>query len=267
METSNVASRRIHRLACHFGAVTCSASLASLVCHGDSDNSSSRRKDNRLLFARQGSYSQAFYMRQTTGSQTVLLDKEGRTTPQQVIDTIDSTPVKYSIPRTKVEPLFSKPASESKEVKEYGALPSDDLPLFARTADGSDAVMQAPEFGYSKSEPPSKKNIGLEWSPCMDVVELDAGYVITMELPGVNAEDIRVEVNTNRLVISGMRSTEWWLNLNKINRRAIYHRRELFPGPYRVVWLIPEASNVDSITAEFIDGFLRIWVPKLHGPF
>jgi HSP20 family molecular chaperone IbpA len=38
----------------------------------------------------------------------------------------------------------------------------------------------------------------LEWSPRMDVAESGSDYVVTIELPGVSASTIRVEVNDER---------------------------------------------------------------------
>ena len=36
---------------------------------------------------------------------------------------------------------------------------------------------------------------GIEWSPRMDVVESGVNYVLTIEIPGVNVDDIRVEIH------------------------------------------------------------------------
>jgi HSP20 family molecular chaperone IbpA len=39
---------------------------------------------------------------------------------------------------------------------------------------------------------------GIEWSPRMDVAESDRNYVMTVEIPGVNINDIRVEVDDQK---------------------------------------------------------------------
>lgn len=270
MDLSDVARRRMHLIACHIGAVQCNpcsvssrTSLATLVCSSGSGTLSGSRKDNRLLYSRQGSHTQAFYMHQSTGSQLVVSNEEGCMDSQQVIDKYSGGEVKQFFPAQEWqhrEPLFSKPVSDVKNMMEYGELPSvEGVPLFARRADDGDVKVQTAE---SKKKQSNNENIGLEWYPRMDIVESGSAYVVTVELPGVDAESIRVEVSSNRLIITGTRSTEWWLNLTKVNRSAIYHCRELSQGPYRVVWHIPRDGNVDFITAEFIDGFLRILVPK-----
>lgn len=43
-----------------------------------------------------------------------------------------------------------------------------------------------------------KSDAGMEWSPRMDIAESRAKYVVTVELPGVRADDIQVEVNNER---------------------------------------------------------------------
>ena len=39
---------------------------------------------------------------------------------------------------------------------------------------------------------------GVEWSPRMDVAESEGKYVMTVEVPGVNIKDIRVEVDEHK---------------------------------------------------------------------
>jgi HSP20 family molecular chaperone IbpA len=40
--------------------------------------------------------------------------------------------------------------------------------------------------------------LGFEWFPRMDVVESGTAYVVTVELPGVNVDGIRVEIDHGR---------------------------------------------------------------------
>ena len=39
---------------------------------------------------------------------------------------------------------------------------------------------------------------GIEWSPRMDVAESGCNYVVTVEIPGVNRHDIRVEIDDQK---------------------------------------------------------------------
>jgi len=39
---------------------------------------------------------------------------------------------------------------------------------------------------------------GMEWSPRINIIESKCSYVITVELPGVDVSDIRVEMDGNK---------------------------------------------------------------------
>lgn len=39
---------------------------------------------------------------------------------------------------------------------------------------------------------------GMEWSPRMDIAESGSNFIVTLELPGVNSDDMRVEINDQR---------------------------------------------------------------------
>ncbi len=47
------------------------------------------------------------------------------------------------------------------------------------------------------------------WAPPVEVRESDGSLVISVELPGLNKEDVKVEVNEDTLVIHGERKREW----------------------------------------------------------
>lgn len=44
----------------------------------------------------------------------------------------------------------------------------------------------------------STKIAAFRWSPRMDVAESGRNYVITVEIPGVNIDDIRVEIDDQK---------------------------------------------------------------------
>src|SRR5213594_3022557 len=47
-----------------------------------------------------------------------------------------------------------------------------------------------------------------DWTPASDIYETDAGYLIAIDLPGVNREAVEIDVDDNRLVIKGTRVIE-----------------------------------------------------------
>lgn len=173
-------------------------------------------------------------------------------------------------------PLFSKPSTRA-------VAPPVSEPLFSRSSSLSPQEVEkekeaaALAWAAAEEQPshPETESIGkgYEWFPRMDVVESGSAYVVTVELPGVNVDGICCEVTFDSLVISGSRSTDWWKN-NGDNHNysngngsangngSVYHRRDLQQGPYRAVWRLPKNADVGAISAEFIEGFLRVVVPK-----
>ncbi|XP_009779651.2 uncharacterized protein [Nicotiana sylvestris] len=105
---------------------------------------------------------------------------------------------------------------------------------------------------------------GSEWCPRMDVAESGCMYIVLIELPGVNINDIKVEISDKSLIVSGNRSTQWSKVATYSNGSvSSYHKREIVQGPYRVFWPLPTNANKDSVSAEFVDGLLQITIPKL----
>eukprot|EP00250_Pteridium_aquilinum_P006109 c16091_g1_i2 orf=213-1094(-) len=291
MDSSEAASRRMHRIASHLAASpqnSWSPSLATVVCSSSSGiQSSSRkdgrllyarqdshvpaylrdvkgcqgsnagsvsqgnsRKDSRLLFARQGSHTQAYFMRKCVETQvTPPIEKED-TSSQQLQSRLDGFDI------------FSKASSNLKYCEQDGRYSSEE-PLFARSSSDGGNKAQVKEPAYVELQNTNVKNNERGWLPRMDIVESRAAYVFTIELPGVNADSIRVEVNNDRLLVSGSRSMEGWIDNGKQSEEALYHRRELSQGPFMARWPIPKNTDIDRIFAEFMDGFLLIHVPKI----
>uniref|UniRef100_A0A2P2KCP9 Small heat-shock protein n=1 Tax=Rhizophora mucronata TaxID=61149 RepID=A0A2P2KCP9_RHIMU len=104
----------------------------------------------------------------------------------------------------------------------------------------------------------------------MNVAESARNYIITVEVPGVNANDIRVEVDDKNLRVLGNRSIQnWRMTAGSRDLISAYHKREILQGPYQVAWPLPLDVNRDNVCAEFTvflkrrDGLLQIIIPKL----
>lgn len=229
-------------------------------------NSVIKRYDNMVLFARQGTASQGFFMRQVTTEQFPDHDVRAASrldSPLECSIELSSTPdKKFFASKSSQGPMFSKPvecqqgSTASHEVSQQQLAVQS--PMFAKPASGNTKSGQT-NSAECHLTGQVMNNLN-EWSPRMDVVESGSTYVVTIELPGVSASGIRVEVDDKRLVITGKRSTEWWRDGN--NKYAVYHKRELSEGPYCVAWQLPANSNRDAVSAEFVDGLLQIRIPK-----
>jgi len=94
--------------------------------------------------------------------------------------------------------------------------------------------------------------------PALDVVEETNQYVLKLDLPGINKEDIKVSVENGVLTIEGERKSE---NEEKDKQ---FHRVERRYG--RFVRTLNLGTGVDNskIHAAYKDGVLQLSVPKLE---
>lgn len=103
-----------------------------------------------------------------------------------------------------------------------------------------------------------------EWSegmsqvvrPKLDIREAGEAYIITVEVPGVQKDDVHVEVKHDSLIISGEKKQE----TEKKEER--YHRVERSYGTFRRVLALPDDAKGDDIRASFKDGILTLRVPR-----
>lgn len=95
-----------------------------------------------------------------------------------------------------------------------------------------------------------------EWSPAVDIIEDEKEYLIKVELPEVQKDDVKVTVEGGTLTISGERKAE------KEEKGRRLHRLERFYGRFERSFTIPDDAEADNVKAEFKDGVLRVHLPK-----
>ena len=94
------------------------------------------------------------------------------------------------------------------------------------------------------------------WTPSVDIYETDAGVIVAVDLPGVNKEDVMVEVKDTILTISGERSTD------AAGQAANYYRRERLCGKFQRTFTLHALVTPDQIKAKFKNGVLLIEIPR-----
>jgi HSP20 family protein len=94
------------------------------------------------------------------------------------------------------------------------------------------------------------------WTPAVDIYEDSDAFLIKLELPEVNKDDVKVSLDDNKLSISGERKFE------NEDKREGYHRVERSYGQFYRSFTLPPNVNVESINAQFTDGVLRLTLPK-----
>lgn len=94
------------------------------------------------------------------------------------------------------------------------------------------------------------------WAPKVDIYDTKDAFIIKAELPGVNKNDIKVDVDGRLLTLRGERKSE------VENKESAYFRREMFFGSFERTFTLPEAVDPGLIKAEYKDGVLHLEVPK-----
>ncbi len=95
-----------------------------------------------------------------------------------------------------------------------------------------------------------------EWAPLVDIVEDDKEYLIKVELPEVQKDDVKVTVESGTLTISGERKAE------KEQKGRRFHRVERYYGRFERSFSVPDDAEADDVKAEFKDGVLRVHLAK-----
>ncbi|MCE5202891.1 MAG: Hsp20/alpha crystallin family protein [Coriobacteriales bacterium] len=111
---------------------------------------------------------------------------------------------------------------------------------------------------FSRLGAPSEtENLGgVAWMPKIDVKSKGDDIVVRAELPGINPDDVDIELADNVLTIRGERKfeeekeDEGWLI------------RESSYGAFERSMVLPDGVTPDNIKAEYRDGILEIHVPK-----
>lgn len=93
---------------------------------------------------------------------------------------------------------------------------------------------------------------GAAWRPYTDIFETEAGVTILVDLPGVEKEDVSVEVKENILTIKGNRTFKETVDESK------YYRRERNHGSFQRSFGMRGTIAPEKIKASFKNGVLKI---------
>jgi HSP20 family protein len=98
------------------------------------------------------------------------------------------------------------------------------------------------------------------WVPLADLSETDDAYVVKAELPGVNKNQVNIQLQDREIVISGeFREPETGDGKGDGTRR---HRSTRRTGQFELRTYLPGDVNADAVTAQLSDGILTVAIPK-----
>ncbi|MGQ4915512.1 MAG: Hsp20/alpha crystallin family protein [Candidatus Asgardarchaeia archaeon] len=108
---------------------------------------------------------------------------------------------------------------------------------------------------FSELIPSIEAEFGLK-EPLMDMMEDENDIIVTMEIPGVSKDDIKIQVYDNTLEVKAETKTKEEYKDKNVIRMERQHT-----GFYRKITL-PEEVDFENAKASYENGILKIILPK-----
>jgi len=95
-----------------------------------------------------------------------------------------------------------------------------------------------------------------QWIPRVDIKEETNRFVLYADIPGVDPQDIEVQMDKGMLTIKGERRGEATLENESFSRIERYH------GSFHRRFALPDSADPEGISASGHNGVLQITIPK-----
>ncbi|KAB2890604.1 MAG: Hsp20/alpha crystallin family protein [Desulfobulbaceae bacterium] len=89
--------------------------------------------------------------------------------------------------------------------------------------------------------------------PSVDIYENTEEYLLYVDIPGVNREDISIDLDNGQLTLTGNRYLE---------QSKGQLMEEFSSAQFRRVFSVPQGIDLAKVDAELTDGVLRLHLPK-----
>lgn len=96
------------------------------------------------------------------------------------------------------------------------------------------------------------------FAPPVNMTETEGEVEITVELPGLKPEEVKVEMHEGRLFISGEKKEE------HEEKGKMFHRVERRYGEFRRSVPLPTRVKEENVEARFENGLLRVTLAKVE---
>jgi HSP20 family molecular chaperone IbpA len=114
-------------------------------------------------------------------------------------------------------------------------------------------------FDLEPASRPERNGCFAPWRPPVEVFETEQNLVVRAEIGGLSEEQVNVVVERDHLVIRGERTI---LALHEDGRR-LYHESRVRYGEFAVAIRLPFPVDNETASAEYVDGFLTVTLPRL----
>lgn len=96
----------------------------------------------------------------------------------------------------------------------------------------------------------------VRFAPLTDITENETSYNLSIDLPGIKKEDIKIEMHEGTLVVSGERKSTFEETKDKLQRY------EKTYGFFKRSFTLPKMTDGEKIQARHENGVLEINIPK-----
>ncbi|GAA2676032.1 Hsp20/alpha crystallin family protein [Streptomyces aculeolatus] len=92
------------------------------------------------------------------------------------------------------------------------------------------------------------------WAPLADIEDTEDAYLMEFEIPGVDKDDIAVEITDSEISVHG--------EIQEKERTGVVRRRARHVGEFDYRASLPSNSDTGHVSAELANGVLTVRVPK-----
>ena len=119
-----------------------------------------------------------------------------------------------------------------------------------------DEIKQVFDRFFGQEDTDASAVVTAQWVPRVDIKEEAGRFVIYADLPGIDPQDIEVQMDKGILSIKGERKSESTTEterFSRVERRyGSFHRR----------FALPDSADPEGVTADGRNGVLEIVIPK-----
>ncbi|WP_028583807.1 Hsp20/alpha crystallin family protein [Desulfogranum mediterraneum] len=92
--------------------------------------------------------------------------------------------------------------------------------------------------------------------PRIDLSAREREYILSLEIPGVKEEEVKINLSNNTMTITGEKRQE------HEEKRGNYYRMERSYGSFQRILSLPEDVDQENIKASFKRGVLTVTMPR-----
>ena len=96
------------------------------------------------------------------------------------------------------------------------------------------------------------------WHPVVDIMDETDAVMMKAELPGMEREDIHIEVRNNMLTLRGEKKRE-----EKVEKEGVVRSERIY-GAFSRSFTLPATVNAEKIEAAYKNGVLTVKLPKVE---